>query len=115
MCGRYTEAKFENAVMEKSHSTDRLMKILQASPAQLAAIDRVLDGSTEPPRPERKGPFLLKMGDAAALLGVSRPTLWRMLNVGRLTRVEILPATYRVRREEVEEIAFGKSVVPPPK
>jgi hypothetical protein len=30
-----------------------------------------------------------------------------MLNAGRLTRVEVLPATYRVRREEVEEIAFG--------
>ena len=91
------------------------MKILQASPAQLAAIDRVLDGTTEPPRPERKGPFLMKMGDAAALLGVSRPTLWRMLNAGRLTRVEILPSTYRVRREEVEEIVFGKPVVQSPK
>jgi len=97
------------AIMEKTHSSERLMKILQASPAQLAVIDRVLDGITEPPRPERKGPFLLKMGDAAALLGVSRPTLWRMLNAGRLARVEILPSTYRVRREEIEEIVFGKA------
>jgi excisionase family DNA binding protein len=101
--------------MEKTHSTERLMKILQASPSQLAAIDRVLDGITEPPRPDRKGPFLLKMGDAAALLGVSRPTLWRMLNAGRLARVEILPSTYRVRREEIEEIVFGKPVMTAPK
>ena len=76
---------------------ERLMRILQASPEQLAAIDRVLEGTTEPARPERKGPFLLKMGDAASLMGVSRATLWRMLNLGRLTRVEILPATFRVR------------------
>ena len=87
---------------------ERLMRILQASPEQLTAIDRVLDGTTEPARPERKGPFLLKMGDAAELLGVSRPTLWRMLNARRLTRVEILPATFRVRREEIEALAFGQ-------
>jgi excisionase family DNA binding protein len=87
------------------------MKFLQASSAQLAAIDHVLNGSTEPARPERRGPFLLKMGAAAALLGVSRPTLWRMLQARRLARVEILPKTYRVRREEVEGIAFGKPVV----
>jgi hypothetical protein len=31
-----------------------------------------------------------------------------MLNAGRLARVEVLPATYRVRREEVEQIAFGQ-------
>lgn len=86
---------------------ERLMRILQASPEQLAAIDRVLEGKVEPVRPERRGPFLLKMGEAAHLLGVSRPTLWRMLEAGRLDRVEILPGTHRVRREEVEALAFG--------
>ena len=93
--------------MSAAISNDRLMRILQASPEQLTAIDRVLDGTLEPAQPERRGPFLLKMGAAASLLGVSRPTLWRMLQAGRLARVEILPATYRVRREEVEQIAFG--------
>jgi len=92
--------------MNPNSSNERLMRILQASPDQLAAIDRVLDGTTEPAKPERRGPFLLKMGAAAALLGVSRPTLWRMLQARRLARVEILPKTYRVRREEVEAIAF---------
>ena len=93
---------------------DRILRILLASPETLDAIDRVLDGKSEPVRPERKGPFLMKMGDAAALMGVSRATLWRMLNTGRLTRVEILPATYRVRREEVEAIVFGKPETSPP-
>ena len=95
-------------------SHDRILRILLASPETLDAIDRVLDGKTEPARPERKGPFLMKMGDAAVLMGVSRATLWRMLNTGRLTRVEILPATYRVRREEVEAIAFGKTTTSAP-
>ncbi len=95
--------------MNAAISNERLMRILQASPDQLTAIDRVLDGTTEPAQPERRGPFLLKMGVAASLLGVSRPTLWRMLQAGRLARVEVLPATFRVRREEVEQIAFGDS------
>jgi excisionase family DNA binding protein len=94
--------------MNQNSSNERLMRILQASPEQLTAIDRVLDGMMEPARPERRGPFLLNMGNAASLMGVSRPTLWRMLNAGRLARVEVLPGTYRVRREEVEEIAFGQ-------
>lgn len=47
------------------------------------------------------------MGDAAKLLGVSRPTLWRMLEAGKLQRVEVLPGTYRVRRDELEELVFG--------
>ena len=100
--------------MKPIPSNERLMRILQASPNQLAAIDRVLDDTTEPAQPERRGPFLLKMGAAASLLGVSRPTLWRMLNARRLTRVEILPATFRVRREEVEAIVFGKPATSAP-
>ena len=95
--------------MKPISSNERLMRILQASPEQLTAIDRVLSGTTEPAQPERRGPFLLKMGTAATLLGVSRPTLWRMLQAGRLARVEVLPSTYRVRREEVEALAFGEN------
>ena len=60
--------------MSAAISNERLMRILQASPEQLTAIDRVLDGTLEPAQPERRGPFLLKMGAAASLLGVSRPT-----------------------------------------
>jgi excisionase family DNA binding protein len=47
------------------------------------------------------------MGPAAKLLGVSRGTLYRMLQAGRLSRVEILPGSFRVRREDVEAIAGG--------
>lgn len=99
--------------MKPNDSNERLMRILQASPEQLTAIDRVLDGKVELVRPERRGPFLLKMGEAARLLGVSRPTLWRMLQAGRLSRVEILPGTYRVQREQLEALAFAKTIATP--
>ena len=106
------QSKPPRNIMNQQNSNERLMRILQASPEQLTAIDRVLEGKVEPVRPERRGPFLLKMGEAAHLLGVSRPTLWRMLEAGRLDRVEILPGTYRVRREQLEALAFEKSAAP---
>ncbi len=74
--------------MKPISSNERMLRILQATPEQLTAIDHVLNGTMEAAKPERRGPFLLKMGVASTLLGVSRPTLWRMLEAGRLARVE---------------------------
>ena len=85
----------------------RLLKIIAASAEQLAAIDGILDGkaaaSPEPP----KGPLLMMIKDAAALLGVHRATIWRLLRAGRLEPVELLGAV-RVRRVDVEAIASGQ-------
>ena len=92
--------------MSAAISNERLMRILQASPEQLAAIDRVLDGTTEPARPERRGPLLMRVCDAASLLGVHRATIRRLMLAGRLKPVLLLGAV-RVRREEVEQIAFS--------
>ena len=87
-------------------STDeRLLRLLRASPEQQAAIDRILEGQMEAPRPAPTGPLLMMMGDAAKLLGVSRTTIWRMMKLGKLEGVEILPGTLRVRRADVEGIA----------
>ena len=96
--------------MSGQTSNERLIKILQATPEQLAMVDDVLAGkATAPPPPPITGPLLLPMGKACELLGVSRPTLWRMLNAKKLTRVEVLPKTYRVRRSEIEALV-GKAV-----
>jgi excisionase family DNA binding protein len=46
----------------------------------------------------------MMMGDAAKLLGVSRVTIWRMMKLGKLEGVEILPGTFRARRSDVEAI-----------
>ena len=50
----------------------------------------------------KRGPLLMGMGDAAAFLGVSRTTLWRMIQAGRIEKVEILPGRHRVRRADLE-------------
>lgn len=87
------------------NGNERLLKFLQATPEQQAAIDRILEGKMEAPRPAPSGPLLLGMSAAAKLLGVSRPTLWRMVKAGKLSKVEVLPGSFRVRRADIEGIA----------
>jgi excisionase family DNA binding protein len=87
---------------------ERLLQFLKATPTQRALIDQILDGKIGAASVVSSGPLLLPMGRAAELLGVSRPTLWRMLNAGRLTRVEVLPKTYRVRRSEIDALVNGR-------
>ncbi len=74
-------------------SEQRILKLLQASPEQQAAVDRILEGrpapqSEEPQTP--KGPLLMMVRDAAGLLGVHRTTIWRLVKAGRLETVELL-------------------------
>ena len=85
----------------------RLLRYLQATPEQLACIDRILDGRPEAPRPVPAGPLLLGMSASAQWLGVSRATLWRMIKAGRLGKVEVLPGSFRLRRCDLESLASG--------
>lgn len=85
---------------------ERLLKFLQATPDQQAAIDRILEGRLAPEEAP-KGPLLMMIKDAAALLGVHRATIWRLVRAGRLEGVELL-GSVRIRRADVEAIANGK-------
>ena len=95
--------------MNGSNANERMLRFLQATPEQQAAIDRILDGrlAPQPSAPEPpKGPLLMMIKDAAVLLGVHRATIWRLLRAGRLEPVMLLGAV-RVRRADVEGIAAG--------
>ena len=98
----------EHASGDSLGADERMLRLLQASPEQRAAIDRILQGRLEVSRPAPIGPLLLMMGDAAKLLGVSRATVWRLVKMGRLEPVEILPGTFRVRREDVQALVARK-------
>ena len=57
--------------------------------------------------PRKQEPELMRVTDAAALLGISRKTMTRMLRDGELTVVGLDPVDHRaklVRRADVEAI-----------
>ena len=85
-------------------SNDRMMKILLASPEQLEGIDRILNGEPPPQTRMLNAPALLGTSAAAAALGVSRGTLWRMVHGGTLKRVEIFKGSFRIRRSDIEDL-----------
>ena len=59
------------------------------------------------PQRQQVGPDL-GMGEAAKLLGVSRATLWRILQAGTIKKVELFHGSFRIRREDLERLAEGK-------
>jgi excisionase family DNA binding protein len=95
--------------MSANNSNERLMKFLTASPEQQQLIDEILNGRTPSAPKAASGPLLLGMGQGAKFLGVSRPTLWRMIKAGRLAKVEVLEGSFRLRRADLELLAQGHS------
>ncbi len=89
---------------QPDNANERLLRFLQATPAQQAAIDQILDGKMPSNESRATGPLLMGMTQASKFLGVSRATLWRIITQGRLSKVEILPGSYRVRRSDLEQL-----------
>jgi len=89
--------------------TEELMTAALTAPDERkAAALRTLRGEvTEPPEKKSQGSLLLGMGAGAKFLGVSRATLWRILQAGRLEKVELFPGSFRVRRDDLESLASG--------
>lgn len=94
--------------MTQMNQNERLLKFLQAPPEAQEAIDRILEGRIPAKAEAATGPLLCGMSPAAKYLGVSRATLWRMIKIGRIGRVEVLPNSFRVRRAELEALASGE-------
>ncbi len=93
-----------------------LVDYLQSSRDVQATVDKVvnevLKGKIVPlASGTNSGPLLLGMAQAARVLGLSRTTLWRVIQAGRLRKVEVLPGSYRVRRADIEALAAGKEGV----
>ncbi len=93
-------------------TNDILVALASATPERKEDALRVLRGEmsvgSEQVAGGADGPLLLGMGAAARHLGVSRATLWKILSVGRIPKVELFPGSYRVRREDLEALAAGK-------
>jgi excisionase family DNA binding protein len=86
------------------------MRILQAAPDVQAKIDRILEGKEVTQERPVTGPLLMGMSASARLLGISRATLWRVIRAGRLKKIEVLPGSYRLRRQDLLALAEEKEV-----
>lgn len=63
-------------------------------------------------RNEHPGRLLVTQKAAAALLSVSRVTIWRLKRDRLIRSVEVLPGTWRYSYEEIASIAQGKLTSP---
>jgi len=86
-----------------------LAAVVAATPELKATALKVLRGELPHTcgRPVT-GPLLLRMGEGAKFLGVSRATLWRICAAGRIKKVELFVGAYRVRRSDLEDLAAGR-------
>lgn len=83
---------------------ERLLKLLAASPATLAAVDAVLTGTDK--KKADDDVRLCTYSEAAQRLNLSRPTIYRLVKLGRLETVS-LDGTRRIRVKSLVAFANG--------
>ena len=88
-------------------ATERMQKLLAASPKTLARIDAVLDGEDTTPVPVEKENRLVTYTDAARRTGLSRPTIYRLVKSGRLDVVP-LNGVNRITLASVNALTAGE-------
>ena len=97
-----TQAEIENV-------TNEILRALAgATEDRKVAALKSLKGETDAAASPVVGPLLMGMGAGAKFLGVSRSTLWRVLQAGKIEKVELFSGSYRVRRADLEALAAGK-------
>ena len=97
--------------MSKVCNDDLIRAIFTAPDEAKNRALAILEGrAISPSEPQDNAPLLLSMGEAAALLHVSRATLWRTIKAGRLPKVELYPGAFRLRRSDILSIVNGKAV-----
>ena len=75
---------------------------------ELARVDAIRKGEADAPAaPAPVSTRLLTMGGAAGALGVSRQTVWRLLNEGRLSAIEIRKGQRRIAEAELQRFVRG--------
>ena len=68
-------------------------------------VTAALRGELPEQVPVDEQPLLLTMTGAAGVLGVSRVTLWRMVKMGALKPIEIMPGIRRIRRDDLRRVS----------
>ena len=102
---RVRNTKIRKGDEMNSDENERLRWLISATPEQLAEFDRMRSGQ---PEEKRSSLRLLRIGEAAEALGVSRCTIWRALREQRLHAVTIRKGSRRIAEEELKKLVEGK-------
>ena len=86
-------------------ATERLQRILVADPNKLAQIDAILSGKTTAPA-RHEETRLITISEAAKMLGISRPTAYKLIREQRLDAIE-LDGISRIRLQSVLDFSMG--------
>lgn len=87
-------------------TNDRMIKIATANPQTLAKVDAVLNGTDDKPVKADVDARLITYTEAARRLNLSRPTIYRLVKLGRLEVVP-LDGVNRIRLQSVINFANG--------
>ena len=88
-------------------TNERLIKLATASPAVLAKVDAVLSGADGATRAPDADCRLCTYTEAARLMKVSRPTIYRLVRAGRLDVVP-LNGVNRILMRSIFDCVNGK-------
>lgn len=88
-------------------TNERLLKLATATPAVLAKVDAVLNGEDTATHTPDKDCRLCTFTEAARMMKVSRPTVYRLAKCGRLDVVP-LNGVNRIRMQSVIDCVNGK-------
>ena len=86
---------------------ERMMKLLAATPETLAKVDAVLDGRDGRAAKADDDCRLVTYTEAARRLNLSRPTIYRLVKLGRLDAVPLSGEASRIRLKSVIDYANG--------
>jgi len=79
-------------------------RILRADSDELVRIENAINGRSAPAAQDRR---LLSTRQAAEALGVSRTTIWRLANEGKLATVETRLGRRRIVSQSVTDFVSG--------
>jgi excisionase family DNA binding protein len=90
--------------MRESIPSEFLSAAVMADPRRRKAALRILKGEI-PLSNDPEQPLLLKVGPASRLMGVSKPTFYRLVKAGRIRPLNITNKAVFFRRRDIEVLA----------
>jgi hypothetical protein len=84
---------------------ERIAWVLNATPAQLTALDTIAEGRHDAGKP--RSLKLLRTGEFAQMSGLSRVSVWRLCTENKIRTVELRKGSKRIPESELIRLVEG--------